>query len=466
MRASVLAEAPSPIPKPPPARTLAMQTCATQTHSHSHNGGCCHPSPAPPPNTTQTATATTTATCNQLECCPCDHEAHPGSAAEPEDASDSDSSSPPATEQESVASNDAPADSDTPSANDSPSSPGPPPAADQTVVAKVRAIQRRTDLTQEEKVKKIQAVMMAKVRKAQATRLSTAPAAEKGVFPGAGAPEGCQHYTRKCWIKAACCNKYYPCRLCHDEAEDHQIDRRATQFIACTSCGEMEHPIAPNCRKCGARFAKYFCKPCRLYNDDPNKHAYHCEKCGICRVGKGLGIDNYHCDKCNTCVPIDRKDSHPCREHNLDANCPICNVHMGTSTEPSYVLRCSHPIHVKCLEGYLKSGRYTCPICCKAIPPPETMKRWYEQLDRTIAKERIPDALARRRSEVFCNDCETKSVAMWHPRYHKCIDCKGYNTRVLSQFDLPQNQDNNDTNANTNNLELLDEIDQAIAEPS
>ena len=34
---------------------------------------------------------------------------------------------------------------------------------------------------------------------------------------------GCRHYRRRCMLVAPCCDKPYVCRLCHDEAEDHQV---------------------------------------------------------------------------------------------------------------------------------------------------------------------------------------------------------------------------------------------------
>jgi hypothetical protein len=36
---------------------------------------------------------------------------------------------------------------------------------------------------------------------------------------------GCKHYKRGCKILADCCNKFFPCRLCHDDISAHKIDR-------------------------------------------------------------------------------------------------------------------------------------------------------------------------------------------------------------------------------------------------
>ena len=36
---------------------------------------------------------------------------------------------------------------------------------------------------------------------------------------------GCKHYKRNCKLVAACCNRIYACRLCHDDVADHSMDR-------------------------------------------------------------------------------------------------------------------------------------------------------------------------------------------------------------------------------------------------
>lgn len=34
---------------------------------------------------------------------------------------------------------------------------------------------------------------------------------------------GCKHYKRRCMLVAPCCDTPHVCRLCHDEASDHQV---------------------------------------------------------------------------------------------------------------------------------------------------------------------------------------------------------------------------------------------------
>lgn len=90
-------------------------------------------------------------------------------------------------------------------------------------------------------------------------------------------------------------------------------------------------PAAKSCQKCGEELARYYCDKCKLWDDDPKKSIYHCEDCGICRQGKGLGEDFFHCKKCNICLNISMK-KHKCIERNLESDCPICGEYMFTST--------------------------------------------------------------------------------------------------------------------------------------
>lgn len=74
----------------------------------------------------------------------------------------------------------------------------------------------------------------------------------------------CSHYARGCsllvrntvcmlatlrgeydGIQAACCGKVYPCRLCHDEAEDHKMDRKQVATVQCRNCNELQEVKMP-----------------------------------------------------------------------------------------------------------------------------------------------------------------------------------------------------------------------------
>ena len=74
-------------------------------------------------------------------------------------------------------------------------------------------------------------------------------------------------------------------------------------------------PPEEDCRGCGLNLGGFFCGPCRMY-DDTDKKQFHCDGCGICRVG---GREKFtHCDKCSMCyvryitsTPTTRNNSHP-----------------------------------------------------------------------------------------------------------------------------------------------------------
>lgn len=246
-----------------------------------------------------------------------------------------------------------------------------------------------------------------------------------GRFPGKEA-DNCIHYQRGCWIKANCCNRYYPCRRCHDAAEDHEIDRHATKFVGCKGCGAEDQPVGPNCNSCHMRFARYFCSICLFFDDEEGSEVYHCEKCGICRVGKGLGIDNVHCERCDVCVPMAVANSHPCRELALDCACPICNERMAQSTEQVVFALCGHAMHSSCFVQHTKS-RYTCPVCLRSLAD---MSNWIKEVDAHLEKEPIPEEWKCRRTPIVCNDCQGSGQARFHYMYRKCSQCGSYNTRV------------------------------------
>lgn len=102
--------------------------------------------------------------------------------------------------------------------------------------------------------------------RAAAAAMATAGASE-GSEPGSepGSEQGCEHYRRGCRLRvgerdaavpwqgwrpirgapvhalsfrsqAPCCGKLYPCRLCHDGAEEHQLDRFRVSEVQCSRC--------------------------------------------------------------------------------------------------------------------------------------------------------------------------------------------------------------------------------------
>ena len=184
--------------------------------------------------------------------------------------------------------------------------------------------------------------------------------------------EGCKHYKRRCQLKCDSCEEFYPCRICHDEVnyhlesdpkKNHKMDRHKVTEIKCTQC-ETIQKSQKNCESCGTEFAQYFCSICNLFDDFKYevKDAYHCDKCGVCRVG--TEELSFHCDLCERCVDADRKLDHKCVKIKYD--CPVCLDDLQNSIYQTCIIRCGHAMHTKCFESYLKH-EINCPLCKKSL---------------------------------------------------------------------------------------------------
>ena len=234
----------------------------------------------------------------------------------------------------------------------------------------------------------------------------------------------CNHYERNCVIIAPCCNKEFPCRLCHDENSDHKINRFDIKEIVCKKCDQRQN-VSNKCINCEIMFAKYYCDICHLWLNNDNNPIYHCQDCGICRKGKKE--DFFHCKKCNLCLSIDLKNEHKCISDTANSNCPCCNNYLFNSTENLSVLKCGHTIHKKCLEQYIQYN-FSCPLCKKSIA--DFTEHW-KQIDNFMETIQMPEEYKDKISKILCNDCEKKTEAPFHFMYHKCVECGGYNTSVI-----------------------------------
>lgn len=108
---------------------------------------------------------------------------------------------------------------------------------------------------------------------------------------------GCEHYKRNVKVQCYECRRWYTCRHCHDAVEDHSLERKKTENMLCMSCGTPQK-AAEYCMQCGIQAACYYCDICKLWDNNSSKKIYHCEDCGICRRGEGLGKDYIHCKVC------------------------------------------------------------------------------------------------------------------------------------------------------------------------
>ncbi|XP_047154307.1 probable E3 ubiquitin-protein ligase RZFP34 isoform X1 [Vigna umbellata] len=245
---------------------------------------------------------------------------------------------------------------------------------------------------------------------------------------------GCQHYRRRCRIRAPCCNEIFNCRHCHNEAKNninieqkhrHDIPRHQVKQVICSLC-ETEQEVQQNCINCGVCMGKYFCGTCKLFDDDVSKKQYHCSGCGICRTG---GCENvFHCYKCGCCYPTQMKNSHPCVEGAMHHDCPVCFEYLFESVNDVLVLPCGHTIHKSCLNEMREHFQYACPLCSKSVCD---MSMIWEKFDMEIAATPMPEAYRNKMIWILCNDCTKTSHVQYHLVAQKCLNCKSYNTRQI-----------------------------------
>jgi len=256
---------------------------------------------------------------------------------------------------------------------------------------------------------------------------------------------GCSHYKRKCQLVSPCCGEFFSCRFCHDSkhVEDwkldpddiHALDRHLVSEVVCTSC-QTRQSASNLCVACNISFAAYYCDVCHLYDDAGiDKELFHCDSCGICRVG---GRENYeHCNVCNLCLPVGASD-HQCRSGG-SGNCPVCLEDLFSSREPNFSLRCQHRIHVKCFNQ-LQKTTVKCPLCSESFHEKEVLVNMNASIDAEIAATPMPAEYANMDVEILCNDCHQTTTCKFHIFGHKCVFesqdesggvsvCGSYNTR-------------------------------------
>ena len=146
----------------------------------------------------------------------------------------------------------------------------------------------------------------------------------------------------------------------------HQLDRFSVKWVQCANCS-WEQVVQKSCEQCGYLFGAYFCQICKFFDDDISKGVFHCDGCGICRVG---GRENFfHCSACGCCYAVQLRSNHKCIVGAMHHNCPVCLENLFHSTSQVRVLRCGHTLHKKCLEQLLRRPTTVraCPLCSKTI---------------------------------------------------------------------------------------------------
>lgn len=266
---------------------------------------------------------------------------------------------------------------------------------------------------------------------------------------------GCQHYSRNVKVQCYDCKLWFPCRHCHDSSNHlpfpHHLNRKMTENMLCMVC-KTPQPAGEDCIKCGQETAYYYCPKCKLWDNDSTKRIYHCDDCGICRRGEGLGKDYVHCKRCNVCISISTSSTHPCIERATDCDCPLCLEYLFSSPLPVVSLLCGHYMHAACYKD-LMTVTYRCPVCNKSAV---NMELQWRKLDDEIRMQPMPEEdfaplseeeytpttnteqlqsqpIPRRRVVprkvwVGCNDCGGRGWTPFHWLGLKCTVCDGYNT--------------------------------------
>ncbi|XP_031258217.1 E3 ubiquitin-protein ligase MIEL1-like isoform X2 [Pistacia vera] len=203
----------------------------------------------------------------------------------------------------------------------------------------------------------------------------------------------CEHYRRRCKIRAPCCDKIFPCRHCHKEAvnslsdpkDHHELVRQNVKQVVCSLCN-TEQEVAQICVNCGVKMGEYFCNICKFYDDDISKGQFHCDDCGICRVG---GRDEFfHCQKCGSCYSVSVCNDHVCVENSMKNYCPVCYEYLFDSVKDSTVMKCGHTMHTDCFLEMTKQNQYRCPICSKTVL---NMSDYWRLLDMEMEANKMPE---------------------------------------------------------------------------
>lgn len=116
-------------------------------------------------------------------------------------------------------------------------------------------------------------------------------------------PHGCEHFNRKCKLRAPCCNKLFWCHHCHnnDPNKWHKMVLKYVTQVVFMVCN-MEQQVDKICGNCEVKMWEYFCGIWNLFGDDPSRHKFHCYKSGICK--RSAREEKYHFHKCGCCFVV------------------------------------------------------------------------------------------------------------------------------------------------------------------
>lgn len=320
---------------------------------------------------------------------------------------------------------------------------------------KIRDIQKDDGLTNDEKNRKIQDLMLGKYK--------TIPVESNEM-------EKCDHYEKSCSsFEFECCDIVDPCKRCHVERKI--CENSKVKSIVCLKCKRKQKPSF-SCVQCHEQFSKNYCSICQLWT---MKDTFHCNECGLCRVGKKE--NTFHCDKCKVCFST-LGGPHQCPNISFEgAMCVVCNEAIFNNQNQSFPLECGHFIHRPCFDKYIEFNNYNCPHCKKSMCD---MKESWNNIRHMIQSNPLPkDFIQHRENDIvpsifgkfqfvkienemyygnfidwklrngqyatgilnkksitptvfvsiYCNDCNKKSDTLYHVFGLECKNCGSFNTQ-------------------------------------
>ncbi|KAL4388063.1 hypothetical protein GQ457_09G023110 [Hibiscus cannabinus] len=244
---------------------------------------------------------------------------------------------------------------------------------------------------------------------------------------------GCQHYRRRCKIRAPCCNEVFWCRHCHNEASSvlknisdrHEIVRQDVKQVICSVC-DTEQQVAKLCSNCGVNMGEYFCEICKFYDDDTEeKEHFHCHECGSAE--SVVGITFFIAKSVDLAIPL------RC-EIIIFAWRTQCGIIAPYVTRYHCDDECGHTMHCECYYEMIKRDKYCCPICSKSVID---MSRTWKRIDEEIEATVMPEDYRYKKVWILCNDCNDTTEVYFHIIGQKCNHCKSYNTRTIAPPVLP-----------------------------
>ena len=200
----------------------------------------------------------------------------------------------------------------------------------------------------------------------------------------------CEHTMTGCTYWLECCQKWFPCRLCHrfkcpGEKIDNYLSDNGLLLgarVKCLSCLMEQYFGDGYCMKCERPFGEKICVPCEIATDYLN--GQHCYNCGFCAAKEKV---QHHCLKCRDCFcPSQDGKKFNCLPHGNE--CAICMELLlktcrwrGRST----ISKCGHTFHEDCLAEWMGTSK-TCPLCRCEFMEDDIMKcmSWAKELKRPV----------------------------------------------------------------------------------